>query len=61
MIASGKAGFEIGGFAANGYGEHSPDGYSMLSALITEVAMTFMFLIIILGATHPKAPKGLEG
>jgi aquaporin Z len=61
LIASGKAGFEVGGFAANGYGEHSPDGYSMLSALITEVAMTFMFLIIILGATHSKAPAGFAG
>jgi aquaporin Z len=61
IIASGKAGFEIGGFAANGYGEHSPGGYGMLSALVTEVAMTFMFLIIILGATHAKAPKGFAG
>ena len=61
LIATGKAGFEIGGFAANGYGEHSPGGYSMLSALITEVVMTFMFLIIILGATHSKAPKYLAG
>lgn len=60
-IASGKAGFELGGFAANGYGEHSPAGYSMLSALVTEVAMTFMFLIIILGATHSSAPKGFAG
>ena len=61
LIASGKAGFEIGGFAANGYGEHSPGGYSMLSALVTEIVMTFMFLIIILGATHSKAPKGFAG
>lgn len=61
LIASGKSGFELGGFAANGYGEHSPDGYSMLSALITEVVMTFMFLIIILGTTHSKAPKGFAG
>jgi len=61
LIASGKSGFEIGGFAANGYGEHSPGGYSMLAALVTEVVMTFMFLIIILGATHSKAPKGLAG
>lgn len=60
-IASGKAGFEVGGFAANGYGEHSPDGYSMMAALITEVVMTFMFLMIILGATHSKAPKGFAG
>ncbi|WP_109300682.1 aquaporin Z [Aquimarina sp. AU474] len=61
LIASGKSGFEIGGFAANGFGEHSPGGYSMLSALITEIVMTFMFLIIILGATHSKAPKGFAG
>ena len=61
LIASGKAGFELGGFAANGYGDHSPDGYNMLSALVTEIAMTFMFLIIILGATHSKAPKGFAG
>lgn len=61
LIASGTAGFELGGFASNGYAEHSPGGYSMLSALITEVVMTFMFLIIILGATHSKAPKGFAG
>jgi aquaporin Z len=61
LIATGKPGFELGGFAANGYGEHSPDGFSMTSALVTEVVMTFMFLIIILGATHSKAPKGFAG
>ena len=61
IIASGKAGYELGGFAANGYGEHSPGGYGLLSALVTEIVMTFMFLIIILGATHPKAPKGFAG
>lgn len=61
LIASGKAGFELGGFAANGYGEHSPGGYNMVAALVTEIAMTFMFLIIILGATHSKAPKGFAG
>jgi aquaporin Z len=61
LIASGKPGFEIGGFAANGYGDHSPGGYGMQAALITEVVMTFMFLFIILGATHSKAPKGLAG
>ena len=61
VIATGKAGFEVGGFAANGYGEHSPGGYSMLAALVTEVVMTFMFLIVILGATHSKAPKGFAG
>lgn len=61
LIASGKPGFELGSFAANGYGEHSPGGYSMLAGLISEFVMTFMFLIIILGATHPKAPSGLAG
>jgi aquaporin Z len=61
IIATGKSGFEIGRFAANGYGEHSPGGYSLLAALVTEIVMTFMFLIIILGATHSKAPKGLAG
>jgi len=61
LIASGKAEFEIGGFAANGYDKHSPGGYNMVSALVTEITMTFMFLIIILGATHPKAPKGFAG
>ena len=61
LIASGKPGFELGGFAANGYGEYSPDGYGMIAALICEVVMTFMFLMIILGATHSKAPKGFGG
>lgn len=61
LIASGKPGFELGGFAANGYGEHSPGGYGMMAALITEIVMTFMFLIVILGATHSKAPKGFGG
>ena len=61
LIASGKEGFQIGGFAANGYGEHSPGGYNMIAALVTEIVMTFMFLIIILGATHSKAPKGFAG
>ena len=61
VIASGQPGFELGGFAANGFGEHSPGGYSMTSGLVTEVVMTFMFLIIILGATHPKAPPGMAG
>ena len=60
-IASGKPGFEIGGFASNGYGEHSPGGYGMLAALVSEIVMTFMFLIVILGATHSKAPKGFAG
>ncbi|MCZ4694235.1 aquaporin Z [Ancylomarina euxinus] len=61
LIASGKSGFEMGGFAANGYAEHSPGGYSMFAALVCEIVMTFMFLMIILGATHSKAPKGFAG
>lgn len=61
LIASGKPGFETGGFASNGYGENSPGGYSMMAALITEIAMTFFFLVIILGATHSKASKGFAG
>lgn len=61
LIASGKSGFELGGFAANGYGAHSPGGYSMVSALVTEVVMTFMFLMIILGSTHSQAPQGFAG
>lgn len=60
LIASGKAGFDVSaGFASNGYGEHSPGGYSLLSALITEVVMTMMFLLVILGATDTRAPQGL--
>ena len=59
VIASGQAGFDAtAGFASNGYGEHSPGGYSMTSALVTEVVMTFMFLFIILGATDKRAPQG---
>lgn len=61
VIASGKAGFEIGTFAANGYGELSPDGYGMMSALVIEIVLTFMFLMVILGATHKKAPEGFAG
>ncbi len=61
LIATGKQGFELGGFAANGYGEHSPGGYNMWAALLTEVVMTFMFLMIIMGATHSRAPKYLAG
>jgi aquaporin Z len=61
LIASGKPGFEVGGFAANGYGEHSPGGYSLMAALICEVVMTFMFLFIILGVTDPRAPTGFAG
>jgi len=60
VIASGQAGFDLSsGFASNGYGAHSPGGYSMVSALVTEIVMTFMFLIIILGATDKRAPAGL--
>ncbi|MGO7959349.1 aquaporin Z [Rhizobium leguminosarum] len=58
LIASGKAGFEVGGFAANGYGEHSPGGYSLLSALLIEVLLTMFFLIIILGSTSSRVPAG---
>ena len=59
LIASGQAGFDVSaGFASNGYGDHSPGGYSLLSALVTEVVMTMMFLIIILGATDKRAPQG---
>jgi aquaporin Z len=61
VIASGKPGFEVGGFAANGYGDHSPGGYNMMAALVTEMVMTFLFLIIILGSTHSNAPKGFAG
>jgi len=60
LIASGKAGFDASaGFAANGYAEHSPGNYSLLSALLTEVVLSMMFLLVILGATAPKAPQGM--
>jgi len=59
LIASGKVGFNVmAGFASNGYGEHSPGGYSLLAALVTEVVMTMMFLLIILGVTDKRAPQG---
>lgn len=59
LIASDQAGFEgVGGFASNGFGEHSPEGYGLVSAFTTEVVMTAVFLIIILGATDGRAPKG---
>jgi len=62
VIASGQAGFSLaGGFASNGYGAHSPGGYSMLAALVAEVVLTAMFLIIILGATDRRAPAGFAG
>jgi aquaporin Z len=61
-IASGKPGFDAAaGFAANGYGDHSPGNYSLASALITELVMTFMFVLVILGATHTRAPVGFAG
>ncbi|MEZ9625600.1 aquaporin Z [Aliivibrio fischeri] len=59
LIASGQAGFDLaGGFASNGFGEHSPGGYTMTAALITEVVLTAMFLIVIMGATDGRAPAG---
>src|ERR1051326_7649483 len=59
VIASGKPGFDISaGFAANGYAEHSPGGYSLIACLVAEVVLTFMFLLIILGATDGRAPRG---
>ena len=62
VIASGKAGFDLaGGFASNGYGDHSPGAYSLTSALVSEIVMTFMFLIVILGTTHKRAPVGFAG
>ena len=60
VIASGKEGFDVAaGFASNGYGVHSPGGYSLLAALVTEIVMTMMFLLVILGATDKRAPQGL--
>ena len=60
LIASGKAGFDVaGGFASNGFGDHSPGGYSLLAALVTEIVMTMMFLLVILGATDKRAPAGM--
>ncbi len=59
LIASGHAGFDVhAGFASNGYGEHSPGGYSLAAAFVTEVVMTFAFLFVILGSTHGRAPAG---
>ncbi|MEP6968693.1 MAG: aquaporin Z, partial [Pseudomonadota bacterium] len=59
VIATGQAGFDMGGgFASNGYGDHSPGHYSMIACAVTEVAMTFGFLFVILGSTHGNAPKG---
>ena len=61
VIASGKAGFELGNFAANGYGAHSPGGYSLTSALVVEIILSGFFIFIILGATSPRAPAGFAG
>ena len=62
LIASGKADFSLAdGLASNGYAEHSPGKYSMLAAVVTELVMTFMFLIVILGTTHQRAPVGFAG
>ncbi|OCJ05141.1 aquaporin Z [Rhizobium sp. AC44/96] len=58
VVASGKAGFELGGFAANGYGEHSPGGYSLTSALVIETVLTMLFIFIILGSTSSRVPAG---
>ena len=58
VIASGHPGFEPGGFASNGFDAHSPGGYSLLACLVTEMVMTFVFLFVILGATHGRAPAG---
>ena len=63
VIAGGKPGFDLvaSGFAANGYGEHSPGQYSLAASFVSELVMTFMFLMIILGSTHGSAPKGFAG
>lgn len=62
LLASGQSGFTLeGGFASNGYGDRSPGGYSLSAALVTEIVMTFMFLIVILGCTHKRAPVGFAG
>ena len=61
VIATGKAGAAIGGFATNGYGEHSPGGYNITAAIVTEVVMTAIFLIVILGATAKRAAAGFAG
>jgi len=63
VIASGKPGFDLvaSGFAANGYGEHSPGGYSLLAALVAELVLTYLFLLVILGSTDGRAPAGFAG
>jgi aquaporin Z len=59
LIATGKPGFELGGFATNGYGDHSPGNYSMMAAFVCEVVLTFFFLFVILGSTDERAPGKL--
>ncbi len=59
VIASGKAGFELGGFAANGYDGHSPGGYALVACFVAEAVLTFVFLFVILGSTDRRAPAGL--
>ncbi|MGB0273824.1 MAG: aquaporin Z [Flavobacteriaceae bacterium] len=61
VVVIGNGNMDIGTFAANGYGMHSPGGYDIISALVIEAVLTFMFLFVILGATHQKAPKGFAG
>ena len=61
LVATGKPGFEVGGFATNGYGEHSPGGYGMTAALLIEVVLTAVFLLVILGATAQRAAAGFGG
>ena len=62
VIASGKAGFDLaGGFASNGYADHSPGGYSLMACLVAEIVLTFFFLTVILGATDSRAPAGFAG
>jgi aquaporin Z len=62
LIASGKTGFSLaGGFASNGYAEHSPGGYSLVACFVAEVVLTFMFLVVILGSTDERAPAGFAG
>ncbi|MDL2286473.1 aquaporin Z [Desulfococcaceae bacterium OttesenSCG-928-F15] len=59
LVASGKAGFDLAnGFACNGFGDHSPENYGMVAALITEIVMTMIFIFVIMGATDSRAPKG---
>jgi aquaporin Z len=62
VIASGKTGFDLsGGFASNGYGEHSPGGYSLIACLVAEIVLTCFFLLVIMGATDKRAPSGFAG